>query len=101
MDAQLVIHFDSADGQEVWWAESPAVPGFSASADTLTELRLVIASLLPDLASDVGETVTFTTEWLADASTVVPGPGAAMEDDQPRHSVGGLEARVRVGAPAS
>lgn len=39
MNVELVIHLDSADDQAVWWAESDDVPGFSASADSLVELR--------------------------------------------------------------
>lgn len=36
---ELIIHLEDADGEVVWWAESPDVPGFSAAAPTLAELR--------------------------------------------------------------
>lgn len=40
MDAmELVIHLEGADSEAVWWAESPQMPGFSAAAPTLSELR--------------------------------------------------------------
>jgi hypothetical protein len=36
---ELVIHLEGGDGEVVWWAESPQIPGFSAAAPTLKELR--------------------------------------------------------------
>lgn len=37
--ATLIIHLDIADGEVVWWAESPEAPGFTAVAGSLAELR--------------------------------------------------------------
>ena len=86
MDALLVIHFDSADGQEVWWAESPEVPGFTASADNLPELRTAIANVLPDLSSDAGEDIVFAAEQLADVTPNLPDT-VVVESDQAPGSV--------------
>jgi hypothetical protein len=95
MDAQLVIHFDIANGQEVWWAESPDVPGFTASAETLLELRAGIAAVLGDISKDVGEEVRFGTEVLADVATGLPEP-VLVESDQAPDSVGQPTPRVKV-----
>jgi predicted RNase H-like HicB family nuclease len=46
---ELVIHIEAADGEAVWWAESPEVPGFSAAAPTLAELRERATAALTEL----------------------------------------------------
>jgi hypothetical protein len=47
------VHMDPAgDGRIVWWAESPEVPGFSAAADSLIALEILVkdaAREWPDL----------------------------------------------------
>jgi hypothetical protein len=103
MDALLMIHFDSVDGGEVWWAESPHVPGFSASAETLSELRSMIAELIPDISSDLGEAVRFSTEVLADASPMDAAARAPIGEGYELHtdSEGGRAAVVRIPALSS
>lgn len=44
----LVVHLDEADGEAVWWAESPDLPGFSAAAPTLAELRERVTGAIGD-----------------------------------------------------
>lgn len=36
---ELTIHLEGVDGEVVWWADSPDVPGFSAAAPNLIALR--------------------------------------------------------------
>lgn len=36
---ELMIHLEHAEGEAVWWADSPDAPGFSAAASSLIELR--------------------------------------------------------------
>jgi hypothetical protein len=37
---QIDIHLDqSDDGEPVWWADSPDIPGFSAGSNSLSGLR--------------------------------------------------------------
>lgn len=97
MNAQLVIHLDNADGKLVWWAESPQVPGFTASADTLPELRGTIAEVLADLAEDLGEPVSFTSERLADPGVADARPASEPADQgKERASEGPPPARVRL-----
>jgi predicted RNase H-like HicB family nuclease len=36
---ELTIHLEAVEGEVVWWADSPDVPGFSAAAPSLVELR--------------------------------------------------------------
>jgi predicted RNase H-like HicB family nuclease len=38
MTIRLVIHLEALPDRPVWWAESPDVPGFSATEDTLGKL---------------------------------------------------------------
>jgi predicted RNase H-like HicB family nuclease len=46
---ELVIHMEVADGEAVWWAESPEVPGFSVAAPTLAEMRDRATTALAEL----------------------------------------------------
>ena len=39
MTTELIIHLEVADGDVVWWAESPDLPGFTAAGSSLGELR--------------------------------------------------------------
>lgn len=54
---ELVIHIEAANGEAVWWAESPEVPGFSAAAPTLAELRTRATAALAELRDDPVEIV--------------------------------------------
>jgi predicted RNase H-like HicB family nuclease len=54
---ELVIHIEAADGEAVWWAESPDVPGFSAAAPTLADLRDRATAALAELRDDPVEVV--------------------------------------------
>lgn len=53
MTVELLIHLEAADGEAVWWAESPDAPGFTAAAPDLAELRARCAEALG--ASDFTE----------------------------------------------
>lgn len=50
--ATLIIHLDHADGEIVWWAESPDARGFTAAANTLAELRELSQASLDDFFSE-------------------------------------------------
>jgi predicted RNase H-like HicB family nuclease len=73
MDIALQIHVEASEaGTPVWWAESPDLPGFTASADSLAELRTVVDEVLAEfgseLASDAGhpgEPIRIDSEQLA------------------------------------
>jgi predicted RNase H-like HicB family nuclease len=41
----------TVDDEIIWWAESPDVPGFSAAADNLPELRRLYLEALRDAVS--------------------------------------------------
>lgn len=99
MNAQLVIHFD---GVENWWAELSTVPGFTASAESLAELRAVVEECLPDLSEDVGEQVNVVSEMLADPDPELVGIEALVPDAEPRTEPVPtlLGTRVRVAVPA-
>ncbi|HMG42281.1 MAG TPA: hypothetical protein VK611_13165 [Acidimicrobiales bacterium] len=55
--AELIIHLGSADGEVVWWAESPDAPGFTAAAPSLAELRQLAVVALQDLLTPQVEIV--------------------------------------------
>lgn len=55
--AELIIHLDNADGEVVWWAESPQVPGLTAAASSLAELRELAMKALRDELSPTVEVV--------------------------------------------
>lgn len=56
MPVTVLIHAELIEGPKLsWWAESPDVPGFSAAAETLVELRGLTSQTLRDLAEDRGE----------------------------------------------
>lgn len=45
---RVLYHFE----EQVWWAESPDVAGFSAAADSLDDVRQRVRSVLRDLYGD-------------------------------------------------
>ena len=49
MDVTLLLHLELVDGEHAWWAESDDVPGFTAAAPTLAELRERAHAALHDL----------------------------------------------------
>lgn len=40
MKATLLIHVEPSEDEIVWWAESTDLPGFSAAAESLADLRV-------------------------------------------------------------
>jgi predicted RNase H-like HicB family nuclease len=88
MDIALKIHVEAAqDGSPVWWAESDDLRGLTASADSLPELRAVLADVLAefgeDLASDSGhphESIDITSERLIPVTSISTEPDAKSVD---------------------
>jgi hypothetical protein len=57
MTITVLIHMEPLDsGGVAWWAESPEVPGFSATAESLVELRVLAAHSIVDLLAENGQT---------------------------------------------
>lgn len=42
------MHLEEADGEAVWWANSPDLPGFTAAAPSLADLRELVREGLGD-----------------------------------------------------
>lgn len=101
MNVELTIHFDDVDN---WWAELSDVPGFTASAKSLPELRAVIEDCLPDLAQDLGEPVNVVSEVLADAEPETVALASLVVETDGETSAPVLPAlsgtRVRIPTPA-
>jgi|ERR1039458_6926604 hypothetical protein len=65
MDITLNFHVEASGGRIAWWAESDDLPGVSAAADSLSELRDLLAQLFADLTAERGEEICITSEHLA------------------------------------
>jgi predicted RNase H-like HicB family nuclease len=46
---ELIIHLEGGGGEVVWWSDSPDVPGFSAAAPSLAELRARATAALEEI----------------------------------------------------
>lgn len=64
MEAEVLVHSETTESGQVWWAESLSAPGFSAAADTLGELRARVKAVLEELAAARGEDLVETCERL-------------------------------------
>ncbi len=67
MEVTLQIHLEAADEAIIWWAESDELPGLSAAADSLPELRELLDQALIEMSADIGESITIVSERLAEA----------------------------------
>ena len=65
MEITLDFHVEASEGAIVWWVESDDLPGVSAAADSLSELRELITPLLADLSAERGENIVVASERLA------------------------------------
>ena len=65
MDITLQIHLEATDEDIVWWAESDDLPGVTAAAETLTEMRENLEAVLGDLSEERGEAIVVVAERLA------------------------------------
>lgn len=55
MAIRLLVHLEAAGDQQVWWAESPDVPGFSASDGTLRDLLARSSWAMTEIAEERGD----------------------------------------------
>ncbi len=55
MAVRLLVHLEPFGGRKIWWAESPDIPGFSASDATLKDLLTRSSWTLADIAEERGE----------------------------------------------
>jgi predicted RNase H-like HicB family nuclease len=52
MTTELIIHLENVDGEVVWWAVTPDVAGFSATASSLSELRNRVTAALEEILEE-------------------------------------------------
>jgi predicted RNase H-like HicB family nuclease len=88
MNVTFAIHLEPADQDVVWWAETDGLPGFSAAAPTLRELRTLIEEAVRlHLGTDaeIGlELITEVPASNADAPRSLEGaPVVAVGGDAP------------------
>ncbi len=84
MDVTLHIHLEAAeDGSPVWWAEADELPGMTASADSLAELRAALDEVFADLAEENGGPIRVVAEALAGAELAgaTTPPGSTVRQD--------------------
>ena len=74
MDVTLLVHQEAGDQGVVWWAESPEVPGFSATDVSLDGLRARARDALRDIAADRGEGLGTVSTVLTDDVTAGSSP---------------------------
>jgi hypothetical protein len=69
MEIALKIHVEASEtGAPIWWIESDDLPGLTASADTLPELRAALSALLDEFGSELAEDAGHPGEQIAIAS---------------------------------
>jgi predicted RNase H-like HicB family nuclease len=82
----LLVHGEFLpDARKIaWWAESPDVPGFSAAADTLVELRELATETIRDIWTDKNEDPeTIELRWeLLPPEPETEGPRVAEKGEQ-------------------
>ena len=95
MDITLEFHIEAVGGGEVsWWAESDDLPGVTMAAESLLELREMIAQVLDDLGMDRGEEIVVVAECLSG------GAEGAERPDDVQHDLPAGTMLSAVGAPA-
>ena len=86
MDIALKIHIEASEaGSPIWWAESDDLPGLTASADTLAELRVALAEVLEEFGKELavdaghaGETIQIVSELLVAGDMPAPVQPSAL-----------------------
>jgi hypothetical protein len=77
VDVQVILHLElTPDLARLWWAESPEIPGFSATASSVPELTRLTIEALDDIARERGDADGATCSWLlAGALEINSGSG--------------------------
>jgi predicted RNase H-like HicB family nuclease len=69
MTTELIIHLEVADGEVVWWAESPDLPGFTAAGSSLSELRELATAAIEEIRGGPVQIVEHLEAETSDAVT--------------------------------
>jgi predicted RNase H-like HicB family nuclease len=77
MNISFAIHLEPTDTDVVWWAESEGMPGWSATAPTLRELRTLIEEAVRLYISDEVEIAMELVPDLPDAPGLPEGAPVA------------------------
>ena len=96
MTIRLLIHLEPAGDRQLWWAESPDLPGFSASEDTLRDLLARANWAISEIAeeSGVGPMVDVTYELVGTSGS--DNPGSTDIDAEPLPQRSDSDVRVAV-----
>lgn len=77
MAVTVCVHMDLTDEGATWWADSDSVPGFTAVADSMTELLMRATVALQDLMvegdvdeDDIQFQLTDPATWSGNSSRV-------------------------------
>lgn len=97
MAIRLLVHLEPAGDQQVWWAESPDVPGFSASDATLRDLLARSSWALTEIAEERGDDPTSVDVVYELVGTIgSDNPGSADVKPQPQAQRSDSDVRVAV-----
>jgi predicted RNase H-like HicB family nuclease len=77
MNVSFAIHLEPTETDVVWWAESGGMPGWSATAPTLRELRTLIEEAVRLYISEEVEIAMGLVPDLPDAPGLPEGAPAA------------------------
>ncbi len=86
MATVVLVHGEFEGPRLTWWAEAPDLPGFSAAADTLRELRGLAREGIEDFLR-VREPATVEIEWRLASLEASRGPEIDLDALVP-HSEG-------------
>jgi len=96
MTIRLFVHLESAGDRQLWWAESPDLPGFSASDDTLRDLLARSSWALAEIAEEHGEDPNVDVVYELVGTSGSDNPGSADIDAEPQSQRSDSDVRVAV-----
>ena len=96
MQVEVVIHLEADEmGEASWWAESSALAGFTAIANTLGELRELVKEELAILGEEDGVEYSYGNEQLAASADEAVIRSASPNDTEATEPSSALDAHPR------
>lgn len=83
MHVDLFIHLEQVSPTSaVWWGESPDVPGFSVTAESMAELFTLAEKALRDILNEQGDDLVGITSDLVTDEPDSENPAVTHQEDQ-------------------
>lgn len=96
MTIRLLVHLEPAGDRQLWWAESPDLPGFSASDDTLRALLARANWALAEITEEHGDDPIVDVMYELVGTSGSDNPGSAEIGAQPLPQLSDSDVRVAV-----